>query len=135
MYEIKISYVVVDKNGNDKTVRESLVLENAESFANAEEIGYDYGSGLTAIDVTDIKRSKIKEVVNQRTSDDEYLWLVELMSTFTTEEGEEREMKYKVLVFAKTFNAAKTFMSEYIKQGYAMDIIGIKKTNYTEVLK
>ena len=135
MYEIKISYVVVDKNGNDKTVRESLVLENAESFANAEEIGYDYGSGLTAIDVTDIKRSKIKEVVNQRTSDDEYLWLIELMSTFTTEEGEEREMKYKVLVFAKTFNAAKTFMSEYIKQGYAMDIIGIKKTKFTEVLK
>lgn len=135
MYEIKISYVVVDKNGNDKTVRESLVLENAESFANAEEIGYDYGSGLTAIDVTDIKRSKIKEVVNQHTSDDEYLWLVELLSIFTTEEGEEREQKYKVLVFAKTFNAAKTFMSEYIKQGYSMDIVGIKKTKFTEVLK
>lgn len=135
MYEIKISYVVVDKNGNDKTVRESLVLANAESFANAEEIGYDYGSGLTAIDVTDIKRSNIKEVVNEHTSDDEHLWLVELMGVFTTDEGEEKELKYKVLVFAKTFNAAKTFMSEYIKQGYGMDIVGINKTKYTDVLK
>ena len=56
MYEIQITFVKVDSKGNDRNVKESLILEHAESFADAEQIGYDYGSGLTAIDVVSVKR-------------------------------------------------------------------------------
>ena len=64
MYEVKLNYTIVDKKGNDKIKCENLILEHAESFADAEQIGYDYGSGLTGIDVISIKRSKLKEIVN-----------------------------------------------------------------------
>ena len=71
MYEITITFTEIDKNGNDRNKKENLILENAESFADAEQIGYDYGSGLTAIDVVSIKRSKLKEIVNERPFNDD----------------------------------------------------------------
>ena len=71
MYEVKLNYVVVDEKGVDRSKTENLILEHAESFADAEQIGYDYGSGLTGIDVVSIKRSKLKEIVNERPFDDE----------------------------------------------------------------
>ena len=135
MYEIKISYVTVDKNGNDKMVRESLILEHAESFADAEQIGYDYGSGLTAIDVTDVKRSKLKEVLNERSSNEEQIWMAELMDIFVDDEGNEKPIKYKTIIFATTFDKAKAFVSEYIKQEYNLELISLKLTKFNDVLK
>ena len=41
MYEIQITFVEVDSKGNDRNRKQTLILEHAESFANAEEIGYD----------------------------------------------------------------------------------------------
>ena len=135
MYEIKISYVTVDKNGNDKMVRESLILEYAESFADAEQIGYDYGSGLTAIDVTDVKRSKLKEVLNERSSNEEQIWMAELMAIFVDDEGNEKPIKYKTILFATTFDKAKAFVSEYMKQEYNLELISLKLTKFNDVLK
>ena len=135
MYEIKISYVTVDKNGNDKMVRESLILEHAGSFADAEQIGYDYGSGLTAIDVTDVKRSKLKEVLNERSSNEEQIWMAELMDVFVDDEGNEKPIKYKTILFATTFDKAKAFVSEYIKQEYNLELISLKLTKFNDVLK
>ena len=135
MYEIKISYVTVDKNGNDKMVRESLILEYAESFADAEQIGYDYGSGLTAIDVTDVKRSKLKEVLNERSSNEEQIWMAELMDIFVDDDGNEKPIKYKTILFATTFDKAKAFVSEYMKQEYNLELISLKLTKFNDVLK
>ena len=135
MYEGTIQYVDVNpQNGMDVTKKEQFIMEHCESFTDAEEQLYDYASGLTAVDVVAIKRSKIREVVNERKDEDDSIWLVELQTIFLTDEGEQRELKYKVLVFAKTFDNAKAFMSEYVKQGYSMDIVSIKKTKLKDVL-
>jgi hypothetical protein len=135
MYEIQITFVKVDSKGNDRNVKESLILEHAESFADAEQIGYDYGSGLTGLDVVAIKRSKIKEIANERTSDDEKIFLATLVDVFLNEDGTEKEMKYTIAFFSKSMASANAYINEYAKQGYNMSITKIVESKYDDVLK
>lgn len=134
MYEGTITFIQVDDKGIDRNWKESYVLENAISFSDAEDKLLDYGEGLTEIDVVSIKRSKVKEIINTRKSGEEMIFAAELQDVFLNEDGTEKEIKYKVLLFAKTFDEAKAIMSEYIKQGYSMEIVGIKKTKFEDVL-
>lgn len=135
MYEIQLNYVVVDEKGNDRNTKENLILEHAESFADAEQIGYDYGSGLTGIDVVAIKRSKIKEIANERTSDDEKIFLATLVDIFHNDDGSEKEMKYTIAFFSKNMASANAYINEYAKQGYNMSITKIVESKFNDVLK
>lgn len=136
MYELQINYVTVDNRGNDRNVKENLVLLNATSFAKAEEIGYKYGDGLTDIDVVSIKRSKIKEVLNERSKETDLIWQAELMTLFCDDEGNEKQIKYKTILFAETFDSAKAFVTEYMRQGYDdMSLVSLKLTKFNEVIK
>lgn len=138
MYEITITFVEVDSKGNDRNRKQNLILEHAESFANAEEIGYDYGSGLTAIDVVSIKRSKLKEIVNERPFNDETckIYVAQIVDHFVDVETEEtKDIKYSVALFAHDMNEAHQAIGQYMKQGLEdMDLIGIKETKYLGVL-
>lgn len=136
MYELQINYVTVDNRGNDKNVKENLVLLNATSFTEAEEMGYKYGEGLTDIDVVSIKRSKIKEVLNERDNETDLIWQAELMTLFYDDEGNEKQIKYKTILFAQTFDAAKAFVTEYMRQGYDdMSLVSLKLTKFNEIIK
>jgi hypothetical protein len=139
MYEIQITFVEVDSKGNDRNRKQNLILEHAESFANAEEIGYDYGSGLTAIDVVSIKRSKLKEIVNERPFGDETckIYVAQIVDHFVDVDTEEtKDIKYSVALFAHDMKEAHQAIEQYMKQGLEdMDLIGIKETNFTDVLK
>lgn len=135
MYEVKLNYVVVDEKGVDRSKTENLILEHAESFADAEQIGYDYGSGYTALDVVAIKRSKIKEIANERTSDDEKIFLATLVDMFHNDDGSEKEMKYTIAFFSKNMASANAYINEYAKQGYNMSITKIVESNFGDVLK
>ena len=134
IHECQITYVTVDEKGNDKNVKESYVIENLGCFAEVEELLVEEFGHLTAFDVTAIKRSKVKEVANSRTDSDEKIWLAELMDIFLQDDGSEKQMKYKILFFSKTFDSAKQFISEYCAQGYNMSIVNLKMTNFLEVL-
>lgn len=135
IYETQIAYVTIDNRGNDKNVKENIVVLNATSFTEAEETGYKYGDGLTDIDVVSIKRSKIKEVLNERSNDSDLIWQAELMDVFHDDEGNEKEIKYKTILFAQSFDSAKAFISEYMRQGYDnMSLVSLKLTKFTTVI-
>ena len=139
MYEIQITFVEVDSKGNDRNRKQNLILEHAESFANAEEIGYDYGSGLTAIDVVSIKRSKLKEIVNEKPFGDETckIYVAQIVDHFVDVDTEEtKDIKYSVALFAHDMKEANQAVEQYMKQGLEdMDLVGIKETNFCGVLK
>lgn len=139
MYEIQITFVEVDSKGNDRNRKQNLILEHVESFANAEEIGYDYGSGLTAIDVVSIKRSKLKEIVNEKPFGDETckIYVAQIVDHFVDVDTEEtKDIKYSVALFAHDMKEAHQAIEQYMKQGLEdMDLVGIKETNFTDVLK
>lgn len=139
MYEIQITFTKTDSKGNDRIVKENLILEHAGSFADAEQIGYDYGSGLAGIDVVSIKRSKLKEIVNERPFNDETckIYVAQIVDHFVDMETEEtKDIKYSVALFAHDMKEAHQAIEQYMKQGLEdMDLIGIKETKYNDVLK
>lgn len=134
IYETKCSFIKVDDNGNDKVVKERYIVEEAESFGDAEKQTYDFCEGEKGLDVIDVKRSKIKEILNKRNSSDDAIWIAELQDVFTNDDGEEKYIVYKVAFFAKTFDSAMAYITEYMKQGYNLELITLKKTKYNEVL-
>ena len=137
IYELQINYVTVDNRGNDKNVKENLVVQNAISFADAEETGYEYGQGLNLneVDVVGVKRSKIKEILNTCQHNDDLIWQAELMDVFHDDEGNEKEIKYKTILFAQSFDNAKAFISEYMRQGYDnMSLVSLKLTKFTTII-
>lgn len=137
MYEIVINYVTTDKNGNDKSVKETLILEHAESFGNAEEIGYEYGSGLTGVDVVAIKRSKLREIVNTRKSEEDKIFYATIVDRFyDADKDETTETQYVVALFAKDISEAYRIVNDYMKQGFEdMELTGLKCTRVVDVIK
>lgn len=134
IHESKISFTKVDDNGNDKVIKERYLIAEAESFGDAEEQTYDFCDGETCLDVIDVKRSKIKEILNVRQSQEESIWIAELQDVFTNDDGEEKYIVYKVAFFEKTFDSAMAYISEYMKQGYNLELVSLKKSKIADVI-
>lgn len=134
IYESTIQYVTIDDKGNDKTVKASYVIENAELFSEAENKMLEDFAGLTDLDVIAIKRSNVKEIANTRQYDDDMIWEATMQSVFHDDEGNEHYTKYKVLFYSKNSATANTFITEYMKQGYDLELIGLKLTKFVDVI-
>lgn len=134
IYESKISFTKADKNGNDKCVKERYLISNAVTFGDAENQTMTYCQGENDLDVIDVKRSKIKEIINTRDNQEEKIFLADVADIQTNDEGEEVEILYKVALFARSFDEAYIKMNKFLEQGYSMQIIGVKKTNFIDVI-
>lgn len=134
IHEAIIEYITVGKNGNDKKVKEKYIIDGLGCFSEVEAKLVDEFIGLTAMDVVDIKRSKIKEVANSRQSDDDEVFIAELMDIFHDDDGTEKSLKYKIAFFEKSMEKAMHFISEYKKQGYDMKLVSLNQSTFTDVL-
>ena len=81
IYEATISYAIIDKNGNDKTVKESYIFENTDTFAEVETMAYETFGTLSAIDVIAIKRSRLQEIINNRETETQSVFTVDVADT------------------------------------------------------
>lgn len=134
IHESKIAFTRVDDNGNDKVIKERYLIAEAESFGDAEEQTYDFCEGETGLDVIDVKRSKIKEILNSRDTGDDKIFVADIADVQHNDDGEEVELVYKVALFAPNVDAAYNYIKSYLKQGYNMTLVGLKKTKYNEVI-
>lgn len=135
IYEATLQYTGRDNRGNEKTIREKYVLDNEDSFSTTEQHLYnEFAATYDNIDVVDIKRSKIKEIANTRSNDDDLIWLAEMQDIFVDDEGNQKAIKYKIAFYSKNYDTANAFVTEYAKQGYDMAMIGLKLTNFKDVL-
>lgn len=135
IYECQISYVAVDDKGNDKNVKENYVIAESESFGDVEQRMYDQFSHLTGFDVAAIKRSRVKEIANNRQDKEDKIWMAELMDTFVDDAGVEKQIKYKILFYSHTFDTAKAFICQYARQGYNLELVSLKLTRFIDVIE
>ena len=135
IHEVTIAFTVAGNNGEGKTVKEQYLVDNRNLFAEVEDAMYVGFDGYKDLDVIAVKRSRIKEIINTRQSEDDLIWMAELQDTFVDDDGKEKYIKYKVVLYSKTFDTAKAFISEYIKQGYNLALVSLKLTKFEEVLK
>lgn len=135
-FEVKSRRVIIDNKGNDKSITEAFFIENCVSWADAEAKMLKYYNCEN--DVVAMAMSKVMEVINTPTDEerlDLYVFRAILVSTFEDEDGNTKETKYPVLLWAKNVEDAMCVVSEYIKQGFDdMTLTAITKTRIVEVI-
>ena len=132
-YEAVSRRTIKDKNGNDKRVNEKFIVNNCELCAEVEQKMLEEYNGEN--DVTLIKESNLMEFVNERTDDEQFVFLSKLENTFVGEDGEEKVTTYSVALFAKDMEEAHNIMKNYSKQGLDdLKIVSIKKTKIVDLI-
>lgn len=135
IYEAKVSFTQQDNKGYDKVFKQAFVINDAETFTEVEAKMYKDFDGYKDFDVTDIKRSVVKEIANSRTYEDEKIYEATLLDVYLEEDGTEKETTYRILFFSKSYESANAYITEYVKQGYNLEIIKLRKTKFVDVIE
>lgn len=134
IYEATAQFNYVDDNGNDKSKKESVILLDKDTFTEVEAKMYEQYDGEPGIDIIAIKRSRLHEVANKRSNDNEKIFIADVCDTFTNDKGEEKEIIYKVAFFAESIDSAKSFIDKYLEQGYDMRLKSLTETKFVDVI-
>lgn len=135
IYESTVQFTTVDAHGNDRVVKQRFIIKEAMLHGEAEGITYKECHEHTDIDVIAVKRSKIKEILNKRQSDADYIFIADVADITTDENGEEKELVYKMAFYANNADNAFNFIMAYLRQGYNMTLVGLKKTKFCDVIE
>lgn len=138
-YHIKISYESLNEQGESVNKNEEYLVKDCELHAEAEQRGYEYASEyqFNEPDITSVKRSNIREFVNEVASEDETIIYDAIIADIYINEntGKEKLLKYHVGVFAKSMSDATKKVYEYMNQGLNdMRFIGVKETKIVEII-
>jgi hypothetical protein len=126
----------VERIVDSKTKRriETFVVPDCELFVNAEHkvmalLSEEEELGVVnSFEIQSMRISPIKEVCNQFTG--EYSFIATLKDLFTDDEGNEKPLKYKVLLWADTLSIALSNAMSLKAQGYDMEIETLKQVDY-----
>lgn len=136
-FEVKSRRTIIDKkSGNDKSITEAFFVENCTSWADAEDKMLNYFNSEN--EVVAMAISKVMDVVNyptQEEKEERYVYRAVIATIYTDDDGNEKELKYFVLLWAKDFDNAMTIVNEYIAQGLEdMTLVSLQKTKIVEVI-
>ena len=121
-------------DGKVKKKMETYILDK-EVFAQAEyEVmallnSHREESTVEDFDILGLKLSTVKEVITQYVGD--YSFIATLRDTIIQDDNSEKQIKYKVLLWANSITEAMNHAREVASQGYDMQIDGLKEVNYT----
>lgn len=121
-------------DGKVKKKIETYILDK-EVFAEAEYevlslLNQDKIDGeVEDFEITGLKLSIVKEIITQYEGN--YTFIATLRDTTLLDDGSEKTIKYKVLLWANNIAEAMTHTREIAQQGYDMQIDGLKEMNYT----
>ena len=135
-YEITDRVKRVKDDGTEKEVNERYITD-CLTFAEAEQKGMEaYSDYSLDGDVVAVKRSNVKEIVNENEEKQHY-FKATIVDTFIDDNTEkEKELRYYVLIRADNLTEATSKANDYLRQGLSdMRLDGIVKTNILELLK
>lgn len=127
----KVAWII---DGKVKRKQETFILDK-EVFAEAEYAvmslleGYRREGTVDNFEIQGLKLSIVKEVIAQYQG--ESTFIASLRDIFLQEDGSEKVLRYKVLLWADNISDAMAHTRELAAQGYDMQIDGLKEVNYT----
>lgn len=129
-FEFKVRVTRNTEKG-EKEVTEQYITD-CELFAEAEAKGLEITDGKG--DVIAISRSNVREIVNPNVTDKTY-YKATIVDIFVNDNGDEKEMKYRVLIAADSVQEATHIAKDYMEQGLQdMRLDGVVKTKILEVV-
>lgn len=131
LIEVKVKVArIIDGKTRKKT--ETFIVPNCELFVNAEHTVMNSltndGNTVEEYQIQSLKLSQIKEIADQFSGEHNYI--ATLKDIFHENDGTEKTMKYKVLLWADNLTQANTNVEQMARQGYDMHIEGIKQVDY-----
>ena len=127
----KVAWII---DGKVKRKQETFILDK-EVFAEAEYAvmslleGYRREGTVDIFEIQGLKLSIVKEVITQYQG--ECTFIASLRDVFLQDDGSEKVLRYKVLLWADNISDAMAHTRELASQGYDMQIDGLKEVNYT----
>jgi len=135
IFETSIRTTIIDNKGNNKSITSRYIVENENLFSEVESKLYEEFGNETDFEVTGIKISKLKEIVNKPPQGEYKIYFATICDHFITEEGDDKELKYVVALHAGDINEAHQTVKHYMQQGLEdMELVAIKETKYLRVL-
>lgn len=126
----KVTYIIDNKA---KKKLETYILDK-EVFAQAEyaimtllNIQQEEGT-VDSYEIQLFKLASVKEIITQYQG--EHSYIASLKDTYTDETGNDKVIKYKILLWANTISEAMHNTREIAQQGYDMQIESLKEVNY-----
>ena len=127
-------------DGKTRKRTETYIVPDCELFVNAEQkvmqqLVEEHEAGLIEeFEIQSLRISPIKEVCDQWLEDYTIsgyaAFIATLKDTWLTDDGTEKSLRYKVLLWARNHSQALTRVQELARQGYDMQIEGIKQVDY-----
>lgn len=123
-------------DGKVKKKIETYIIDE-EVFAQAEYAvmshleRYKSDGEVEDFEITGLKLSIVKEIITQYEGD--HTFIATLRDTTLLDDGSEKIIKYKILLWANNIAEAMTHTREIAQQGYDMQIDGLKEVNYTHL--
>lgn len=125
--KVKVTKTVEDKTR--KTLETYLI--DTDFFTQAEYAVVELlssNSNIKEYEIQSIKISSIKEIAPQY--EGEHSFIATLRDTWTEDDGTEKHLRYKVLLWADTLSQANQRVHDLSREGYDMLIEGIKQVDY-----
>ena len=91
-----------------------------------EEQVYDF-------EITSLRLSNIKEICEETLDPRKSTYIATLKATYIMDDGSEKAMRYKTLLWAENLTDANRVAQQLFRQGYDMLIEGIKQVDYIYV--
>lgn len=126
--KVKTTRIVDDKK---RKALETYILQK-DLFSEAEYTVTALLEGDNTVDsyeIQSLKLSAIKEIADQY--EGQYSYIITLKDTYHDDEGNEKSIRYKVLLWADDLTSATHNVRELQREGYDMQIEGLKEVNYT----
>lgn len=131
--KVKVTRIIDTK----KRKKLETYIFNKDFFSEAEykvteilNTQHDEGE-VDSFEIQSLKLSTIKEIADQY--EGQYSFLATLKGIYHDDNGDEKSMRYKVLLWANDLTSATHNARELQRQGYDMQIEGLKEVNYTYI--
>ena len=95
------------------------------SLANEQELGT-----VESSEIVSLRQSPIKEICEDTMPGSAFTFIATLKDIFHDDNGNEKSMRYKVLLWANDLSQANQRAQQLARQGYDMQIEGIKQVEY-----
>lgn len=132
LIEVKVKVTrIIDTKKRKKL--ETYVLDKAffseAEYAVTELLNGQHTQGtIEEFEIQSLKLSTIKEIASQYQG--QYSFLATLKDIYHDDEGNEKSIKYKVLLWADDLSQATSNVRNLQRQGYDMLVEGLKQVDY-----
>lgn len=132
---IEVKVKVAWKIDNKVKKKQETYIIDKEVFAEAEYAvmntldAWQREGIIEGFEITSLRQSVVKEIVFNYPGDSSFI--ATLRDTMLQDDGSEKQIKYKILLWADNIAEAMTYTREIAQQGYDMQIDGLKEVNYT----